>query len=294
MRILRTPDERFLHLDAFPFPPHYTQVDRGLRMHHVEQGPPDGAPVLLLHGEPSWSYLYRKMIPGIAQAGRRVLAPDLIGFGRSDKPADVSDYTYQRMVSWTMRWLEALDLRDITLFCQDWGSLVGLRLVARDPARFVRVILANGALPTGDRPPPPIFGLWQRFARLTPVFPVARILQLGSTTKLTAEELRAYDAPFPDARHKAGVRALPGLVPTTPHDPAAVANRQAWATLRGLDLPFLTAFSDQDPITRGGARAFQKLIPGAAGQPHVTTRGGHFLQEDCPDDLVRVILDDAA
>lgn len=289
MRVLRTPDERFDNLNAFPFPPHYTQIDRGLRMAHVEAG--EGPPVLMLHGEPTWSYLYRKMIPGVAAAGRRAIAPDLIGFGRSDKPADPYDFSYQRMVSWTMAWLEAQDLHDITLFCQDWGSLIGLRLLARAPERFSRVVLANGGLPTGDRTPPVAFKVWQRFARYTPIFPVARIIQAASLTTLSREELYAYDAPFPEARYKAGVRALPSLVPTSPQDPAAPANRQAWAILRELDIPFLTAFSDSDPVTRGGARPFQKLIPGAQGQPHITPHGGHFLQEDCPDDLVRILLD---
>ena len=291
MEILRTPDERFNSLPEYPFPPRYTEVD-GLRVHYIEQGPPAADPVLLLHGEPTWSYLYRHMIPVLAEAGHWAIAPDLIGFGRSDKPAARADYTYARHVEWIARWLETLDLRNITLVCQDWGSLIGLRLAAEHPDRFARIVVANGALPTGDHPIPLPFRIWQAFARWTPRFPVGRIVQIGTRTRLSDAVVAAYDAPFPDESYKQGARAFPVLVPTRHDDPAAPANRRAWEVLKQWEKPFLTAFSDGDPITRGLDRHFRKLVPGAAGQPHTTIRGGgHFLQEDRGVELARVVID---
>lgn len=291
MRILRTPDERFAALPDYPFAPHYTEID-GLRLHHVEQGPAGADPVLMLHGEPTWSFLYRKMIPIIAAAGHRAIAPDLVGFGRSDKPAERADYTYERHVEWIKDWLRALDLRGITLVCQDWGSLIGLRLVAEEPERFARVVVANGYLPTGEGKLPPIFRIWQAFARWTPWFPIGTIVRAGCATRLPREVVAAYEAPFPSAEFEAGARAFPALVPTSPDDAGAAANRRAWETLSAWEKPFLTAFSDRDPIFRGADRALQKRIPGAAGQPHTTIRGGgHFLQEDRGEELARVVVD---
>ena len=291
MQVLRTPDDRFSKLPGYAFPPRYTEVE-GFRVHHVEQGPPAADPVLLLHGEPTWSYLYRHMIPVIAAAGHWAIAPDLIGFGRSDKPAARADYTYARHVDWMARWLDALDLRDVTLVCQDWGSLIGLRLAAEHPERFARIVVANGALPTGDHPIPLPFRIWQAFARWTPRFPVGKIVQVGTRTRLSDEVVAAYDAPFPDESYKQGARAFPMLVPIRPDDPAAPANRRAWEVLKQWDKPFLTAFSDGDPITRGLDRHFRKLVPGAAGQPHTTIRGGgHFLQEDRGVELAQVVID---
>jgi len=289
--ILRTPDHRFAALPDYPFEPHYTQVD-GLRMHHVEAGPADGEPVLMLHGEPTWSYLYRKMIPIIAAAGYRAIAPDLVGFGRSDKPVRRADYTYARHVGWIAQWMTELNLNNITLVCQDWGSLIGLRLVGEHPDRFSRVVVANGALPLGEGKPPLVFSLWQQFARWVPRLPVSRIVSFGCHDTLPPSIRAAYDAPFPNERYKQGARAFPMLVPLTPHDPATSANRQAWEMLRRWEKPFLTAFSDGDPITRGNDHRFQKHIPGAAGQPHTTIRNaGHFLQEDKGPELARVVVD---
>jgi len=296
MEILRTPDERFRGLPGYPFAPHYALVPSGdgglLRVHYVDEGPSDGAPVLLLHGEPSWSFLYRKMIPIIVEAGLRAVAPDFPGFGRSDKPARRQDYTYQRHVDWMEAFLLALDLREITLVCQDWGGLIGLRLVAAHPDRFRRIVAANTFLPTGDSPPGEAFLRWREFSQTVPEFPVGRIVKGGCVTELPAEVIAAYDAPFPDESYKAGARQFPLLVPISPDDPAAAANRKAWEVLRQWQKPFLTAFSDSDPITRGGDRAFQALVPGTKGQPHRTITGaGHFLQEDKGEELAQVVVE---
>ncbi len=290
MDILRTPDHRFADLPGYPFAPHYVTVD-GVRMHYVDEGPRGAAPVLMLHGEPSWSYLYRRMIPRFAAAGCRAVAPDLVGFGKSDKPAGQADYTYARHLDWLRGWLAAVDLRGITLICQDWGALLGLRLVAEDPDRFARVVLTNGGLPTGDGELPRAFHAWRLLSQRGPTLPVGRIIQMGCKTTLPAEVLAAYEAPFPDEQHKAGARAFPGLVPVTPDDPAAAPNRRAWRSLMRFDRPFLTAFSDGDPITAGGDAPFRRLIRGAHGQPHTTIAGaGHFVQEDKGEELADVVL----
>jgi haloalkane dehalogenase len=294
MQVLRTPDEQFESLPGYGFDPHYVDVpdrDGGrLRLHYVDEGPTDGTPILLLHGEPSWSYLYRTMIPVITAAGMRALAPDLVGFGRSDKPAQREDYTYQRHVDWTRSLLDALDVAPLTLVAQDWGGLIGLRLVADRPDRFARVVAANTFLPTGDRDPGDAFRAWQRFSQETPSFDVGRIVSGGCTTDLSPEVVAAYDAPFPDDTYKAGARQFPLLVPTSPDDPASAANRDAWDLLRTWTKPFLTAFSDQDPITAGADTALRAEIPGCQGQPHTTIEGaGHFLQEDQGEQLAGVV-----
>jgi len=291
MDTLRTPDDRFAALPGYPFAPHYTQTD-GVRIHYVDEGPRGAAPVLLLHGEPSWSYLYRKMIPPIVAAGHRAIAPDLVGFGRSDKPVRREDYTYQRHVDWLRHVLTALDLRDVTLVCQDWGGLLGLRLVAEHPDRFARVVAANTFLPTGDVPAGRAFLAWKEYSQTTPEFHVGGIVRGGCATKIAPAVEAAYDAPFPDDRYKAGARQFPVLVPVTPDDPAAAPNRKAWEALARFEKPFLTAFSDKDPITAGGDRIFQERIPGTKGRPHTTIAGGgHFLQEDCGEAFARVVVD---
>jgi haloalkane dehalogenase len=296
MDVLRTPDERFTDLPAYPFSPHYLEVADGddgeLRVHYVDEGPAGADPVLLLHGEPSWSFLYRKMIPIVVAAGHRAVAPDLVGFGRSDKPASRTDYTYQRHVDWMRALLEQLDLRNITFVGQDWGGLIGLRLVAEHPDRFARVVAANTFLPTGDRDPGDAFLAWQKFSQETPTFPVGRIVNGGCVTELPDDVVAAYDAPFPDETYKEGARQFPLLVPTSPSDPAAEPNRRAWEALSRFDKPFLTAFSDSDPITGGADRVLQEAIPGTKGRPHTTLAGGgHFLQEDVGEELARVVVD---
>ena len=291
MEILRTPDERFASLPDWPYQPRYAEVGDGLRAHYVDEGPREGDVVLLMHGEPSWSYLYRHMIPPLVAAGLRVVAPDLIGFGRSDKPASQEDYTYARHVEWMRTLLfDALDLRDVTLFCQDWGGLVGLRLVGEHPDRFARVAVGNTGLPIGQGTPPEAFLAWQRFSQETPEFPVGVIVNGGTGRDLSPEEIAAYDAPFPDEAHKAGARRFPLLVPISPDDPAVPANLAAWKTLEAWDKPLLCLFSDSDPITKGGDQVFLKRVPGAQGQPHRTVPGAHFLQEDSPQELSEALI----
>ena len=291
MDSIRTPEDRFRNLPDFNFEPNYVDID-GLRMHYVDEGDQGADPVLLLHGEPSWSFLYRHMIPPIAAAGLRAVAPDLPGFGRSDKPLRKSDYSYAQHVDWMRKFIEELDLQNITLFCQDWGSLIGLRVAAENESRFARIVLANGGLPTGEQQLPRAFLIWQRFARWSPWFPIGRIIQSGTASELSAEVISAYDAPFPSARYKAGARAFPQLVPTRPDDPASAANKAALEVFRNWEKPFLTAFSNRDPITRGGERLWQTEVPGAKAQPHTTIRGGgHFLQEEKGEELAQVVVD---
>jgi haloalkane dehalogenase len=297
VQVLRTPDDRFTDLPGYPFRPNYVDVatDDGdgatVRVHYLDEGPTDAPVVLLMHGEPSWSYLYRKMIPVLTDAGLRAVAPDLVGFGRSDKPSERDDYTYARHVEWMRAALfDALELRDVTLVGQDWGGLIGLRLVGEHPDRFARVVTANTFLPTGDNPPGEAFLNWQNFSQTVESFPVGFIVNMGSTSDLPDDIVAAYDAPFPGEEYKAGARQFPMLVPTKPDDPASAANRAAWDVLRAFDRPWLTAFSDADPITRGGAAVFEREIPGCTGQPHTTIAGGgHFLQEDRGEELARVV-----
>jgi haloalkane dehalogenase len=289
MEILQTPEERFAAIPDFPYEPVYTRIG-DLKMAHVEAG--EGPVVLMLHGEPTWSFLYRKMIPVFAEAGYRAVTPDLIGFGRSDKPASIADYSYARHVEWTLAWMEATGLTDVTLVCQDWGSLIGLRLAAENPDRFARIAVGNGFLPIADRPAPVAFRIWRAFARYTPVFPTGRIVQSGCATRLPPEVVAAYDAPFPAEKYKAGAKAFPRLVPTEPDDPAVPANRAAWEALGRWEKPFLTAFGKKDPILGWADRLLQRHIPGAAGQPHRDlAHASHFLQEDAGEELAGIVAD---
>ncbi len=297
MQTLRTPDDRFADLPDYPFEPHYAEIsdhDGGsLRVHFLDEGPADAAPVLLMHGEPSWSYLYRKMIPPLVAAGHRVIAPDLVGFGKSDKPTEQSDYTYERHVAWMQELIvDRLDLRDATFFGQDWGGLVGLRLVADNPDRFARVVIGNTGLPTGEHAPSDAFMAWQRFSQTTPVFDIGFLIQSATNVTLTDGEVAAYDAPFPDDTYKAGARIFPSLVPTSPDDPAADANKAAWEVFKQWQKPFICCFSDGDPVTGGGDKPFKALVPGAQGQPHVTVEGAHhFFQEDAAPQLTQIVID---
>ena len=289
-KVLRTPDERFGALPDFPWQPRYTQLG-ALRIAHIDEGPRNAPAVLLMHGEPTWSYLYRKMIPVLVGAGYRAIAPDLVGFGRSDKPVAATDYSYLNQVLWMNAWLQANALTGLTLFCQDWGSLIGLRMAAATPDRFDRIVLANGGLPTGTTPLPAAFRIWRAFARHSPWFPIGRIVRAGCADGLTPAEMAAYDAPFPNRHYKTATRVFPGFVPTTPDDPERERNEWAWDTLRQWRKPFLTLFSSRDPITRGGDVIWQTQVPGAAGQPHQTIRGaGHFLQEDRGAEVARAVV----
>ena len=280
-KVLRTPEDRFTHLPDFPYAPHYTEVG-GLRIAHIDEGPRDAPPVLLMHGEPTWSFLYRKMIPVLVAAGFRVIVPDLVGFGRSDKPAGKADYSYLNHVLWMTEWMETNDLRHLTLFCQDWGSLIGLRMAAEAPERFDRIVLANGGLPTGTTPIPVAFKIWRAFARYSPWFPIGRIVKAGCVRRLESPGGCRLRRALSVGRIS-GCRAacFRGLCPTTPEDPERQNNEARLGTFKRWDKPFLTLFSDRDPMTRGGERIWQTEVPGAQGQPHAVIRdAGHFLQED--------------
>jgi haloalkane dehalogenase len=295
MELLRTPDERFAGLPGWSYDPHYSDVTaeaETARMAYVDEGPRDGRPVLLLHGEPSWSYLYRSMIGPLVAAGLRVVAPDLIGFGRSDKPAAREDYTYARHVGWlTDLIVNHLDLTDVVLFCQDWGGLLGLRIATEQEERFGAIVASNTFLPAGDRPLGAGFEAWQTYSQQTPDFAVGRIVDGGTARALDAAEIAAYDAPFPDDSYKSGARQFPVLVPDGPDDPAVPANRAAWEVLRRWEKPFVCAFGDRDPVTRGADAVLQSLIPGTAGQPHVTLEGAaHFSQEDAGPRLAEIVI----
>ena len=325
MEYKRTPDERFDKLADYPFKPNYLQIADGeggeLRLHYLDEGPADGPVVLLMHGQPAWSYLYRYMIPPLVAAGFRVIAPDLIGFGRSDKPTRMQDYTYARHVAWMSEWLTTLDLNDITVFFQDWGSLIGLRLVAAFPQRFSHVVLANGGLPTGmiprdyaeplkeayktlpvvkadelgerfrDTSGIPGFLYWRKFCAESPDLEIADIF--GATSAGMLDDMRhAYNAPFPDQGYMAGARQFPSLVPVFHDEPEVEENKAAWEVLRKFDKPFMLAFADSDPVTAGGDKKFLAEVPGCQGVAHRTIENaGHFLQQDQPGQCVQAILD---
>lgn len=293
MDYVRTPDAAFAGIVDFPFAPNYIDINdphdgTPLRVHYVDEGPCDAPVVLMMHGEPSWSYLYRHMIGPVAAAGLRVIAPDLIGFGKSDKPVRTADYSYARHVAWMRLWLEQLDLTRITLACQDWGSLIGLRLVAEMPDRFSGVVLSNGGLPEGGSPPR-AFALWRAFSQWSPVFPIGKIINAGTRRSLSAAEIAAYDAPFPSSAYKAGARIFPTFVPFN-NNVAIPDQKRAWSVFEKWEKPFLCCFSDGDPVTRGGESRWIGRVPGTAGQPHTTLSGGHFIQEDDPQGFVHCIL----
>jgi haloalkane dehalogenase len=295
MKRLRTPDARFEGLGDFDFAPQYADVadpsgGDALRMAYLDEGPREGQVVVLLHGEPSWSYLYRFMIPGLVAEGHRVVAPDLIGFGRSDKPSEREEYTYARHVEWTRELLfDRLDLHDVTLFAQDWGSLIGLRLVGEHPERFARVAIGNGGLPTGDERVSEAFKAWQDFSQTTSELHIGNIVSGGCSERLSADVIAAYDAPFPDESYKEGARQFPTLVPTSPEDPAHDANVASWSVLATFTKPFLCCFSG-DAITRGADEKFIRLVPGTASQAHTTIAGSaHFLQEENGAELARIL-----
>ncbi len=308
MEIFRTPDARFAELPDFPYQPRYVELPAALgtsaegaplRMAYLDEGPREAPVVLMLHGEPSWSFLYRHVIRAVVAAGLRAVAPDLIGFGRSDKPAAREDYSYASHMAWLRAFLDGVDgrgggkrLGDLNLLCQDWGGLLGLRLVGEEPERFARVCAANTFLPTGDQQPPEAFFVWRQFSQTVPELPIGRIVSGGVARGMTPAVIAAYDAPFPDERYKAGARQFPSLVPATPDDPASEANRAAWKGLEQFPRPLVTAFGDSDPITRGADRVLQARVPGAKGQRHVTlARAGHFLQEDVGPELAQVMIE---
>ncbi|MEP4051487.1 MAG: haloalkane dehalogenase [Litorimonas sp.] len=291
MKSLRTPDDRFENLPDYDFAPNYCEIGDGLRLHYVDEGPKSARTIILMHGEPSWSFLYRFMIRQLTEAGYRVLAPDLIGFGKSDKPTELTDYSYNGHVAWMQDWLDQMNVSDAVLFCQDWGGLIGLRLVADNPDRFAAVMAGNTGLPVGKGTPSEAFLKWQEFSQTIPVFPTGQILQGATVRDLTPDEVAAYDAPYPDETYKAGARIFPALVPTDPTMAGVAENIEAWKILSAWNKPFLTGFSDQDPVTKGGEKIFQKLVPGAKEQPHTILKGGgHFLQEDVHAELSEMLI----
>ncbi|MCH2084220.1 MAG: haloalkane dehalogenase [Saprospiraceae bacterium] len=292
MEFVRTPDERFENLPDYPFTAKYLQLKDGMRMHFLDEGPSSGPVILLLHGEPSWSFLYRKMIPPLVEAGFRAVAPDLIGFGKSDKPTQTSDYSYEKHLNWLEQCLNHLDLKDIHLFCQDWGGLLGLRLATAQPERFSTITTANTFLPTASAKPNKAFLQWRSFSQTIPEFPVGKVLQMATSTDLSPEVMAAYEAPFPDESYKAGARIFPALVPIEADDPEAQNNKAAWKVLQQWEKPFLTLFSDSDPIMKGLEKYFIEQIPGAKGQAHKIIEGAaHFLQEDKGSDLAKHLIE---
>ena len=293
MKVLRTPDTAFAGIQGFLFPPHYLEIadpedGTPLRIHYVDEGPRDASPILLMHGEPTWSYLYRNFIPPLVAKGHRVVAPDLIGFGKSDKPASRDDYSYERHVAWMSDWLTQLDLRNITLFCQDWGGLIGLRLVAAFPDRFARLVISNTYLPIGENIGPG-FDAWRAFSQATPEFKTGRIVDGGCARDLTSSEIAAYNAPYPDESYQSGARQFPLLVPITPEHASVAENKTAWTVLEAFTKPVLTCFGDQDRVLGHLDAEVQRRIPGAKGQPHRRINASHFCQEDCADELVTLI-----
>jgi len=290
-KTIRTPEDRFKNLPGYDFSPNYLEVGDGLRMHYVDEGAKDTPVVLLLHGEPSWSYLYRKMIPVLVAGGFRVLAPDFIGFGKSDKLTEKTAYTYQTHIDWTTDFLQQLDLQNIHLFCQDWGGLIGFRLVTEMPDRFAKIVASNTMLPTGQHRVSDAFKSWLEFSKNSPAFDIGRVIQMGTATDLPDDVVAAYNAPFPSEEYKACARIFPSLVPITEDDPEGIKNREAWKILAQWEKPFLTIFGELDMVTKGGERVFQKLVPGTKGQAHTTLKAGHFIQEDVGEELAGLLVE---
>lgn len=289
-RILKTPAHRFDHLKDYPFAPNYLEVEKGLHMHYVNEGTNDEYVFLLLHGEPSWSYLYRHMIPVLAKE-HRVVAPDLIGFGKSDKLAEQKAYSYQNHLDWLTALITKLDLTNIVLFCQDWGGLLGLRIITEMPERFSMVVASNTTLPTGYPPLPKSFMAWREFSQKSESFDIARVIDSGTVLPLSKDAYDAYNAPFPAEAYKAGARVFPPLVPASTEDPEAIKNKAAWEKLTQWTKPFLTVFGSEDNIMFGAEKVFQKLIPGAQGQEHKILHAGHFIQEEKGAELAQLTLD---
>jgi haloalkane dehalogenase len=280
----------FENLPDFPYEPNYFEID-GIKIHYLDEGAKDAEVILLMHGEPSWCFLYRHMIPILVKNGYRIIAPDLVGFGRSDKPTEQADHTYSKHVYWMAKFIQSLDLSNITLFCQDWGSLIGLRIAIENQERFIRIVLSNGGLPTGEQQMPEAFMNWREFSRTSPSFDIKFILQGGTKAKLSKKILSGYGAPFPDDTFKAGARILPSLVPISTDDPEHENNRNAIEQFRQWKKPFLTAFSDSDPVTNGGDKFWQTYIPGARNQNHTTIKdAGHFVQEEKGPELAELVI----
>lgn len=290
IKSLRTPESRFENLPDYPFAPNYLEVEGSLRMHYLEEGNKNHPTVLLLHGEPSWSFLYRKMIPVLVENNFHVIAPDLIGFGKSDKPVDRSSYTYQGHLDWLSTFIEQLDLNDMILFCQDWGGLLGLRILTEMEDRFSMVVVSNTALPTGNVPMPESFMKWQAYSQHSETFDIGKVIDLGTSRPLPDEVMAGYSAPFPTEEYKAGARMFPMLVPIKSDDPEAVKNQEAWGKLHQWTKPMLTIFGEKDDIMKGAEAIFQSIVPGTKGQDHAMLDAGHFIQEEKGEELAKHIV----
>lgn len=290
MPILKTPLKRFENLTEYPFEANYCNVsvdETELQMHYLDEGDKDSPVILMLHGEPTWSYLYRNMVKHAVENGFRVIVPDLIGFGKSDKFDSKAPYTYANFIQWITNFIKKLALKNINLICQDWGGLIGLRVLAAESELFKNLVVANTFLPTGEEPMNEAFNNWQTFSQTVEVFPVSQIVQRGCKRELSEAERYAYDAPFPDESYKWGVRQFPLLVPTSTDNPESSNNKQAWLVLKSLSLPVLTVFGDSDPITKGADKAFQRMMKGCEGQPHAVLKNvAHFIQEDASQQLI--------
>lgn len=288
--IIRTPESRFENLPGYDFSPNYLEVEDGLRLHYLDEGPKDDPIVLLLHGEPSWSYLYRKMIPILVANKFHVIAPDLIGFGKSDKPVSKSDYSYQAHMQWMTTFVEQLDLKEINLFCQDWGGLLGLRMATEMPERFASIVASNTTLPTGQITMPESFLKWREFSQHSSDFEAGHVLNMATVQDLSQEVMAAYNAPFPSEEYKAGARIFPMLVPVEANEPESKNNQAAWEKLKQCEKPFLTLFADSDPIMKGAEIPMQQMIPGAKDQDHQILHAGHFIQEEKGEELAELMV----
>ncbi len=290
MKIVTTPEDRFDNLPGYDFQANYVEVADGLKMHYVDEGDKAHPTVLLLHGEPSWAYLYRKMIPVLTANGFRAVAPDLIGFGRSDKPVDRESYSYQTHMDWLTAFIEKLDLTDMVLFCQDWGGLLGLRLITEMDDRFAMVVASNTGLPTGNIAMPESFMKWREFSQKSPDFNIGKVIDMGTVRELSEEVIAAYNAPYPSEEYKAGARMFPTLVPVEADNPEALNNRKAWEKLSQWKKPFVTIFGEGDNIMKGAEQIFQKMIPGTRGQKHAMLNAGHFIQEEVGEELAQLVV----
>ena len=289
-KIIRTPENRFENLEDYDFQCKYMDVEEGLRLHYLDEGNENNPTILLLHGEPSWSYLYRKMIPTLSN-NFRVIAPDLIGFGKSDKLVNQQEYSYQKHVDWISTFIRKLNLKNIILFCQDWGGLIGLRIITEMNNRFDMVVASNTTLPTGKIPMPESFLQWREYSQHSSGFNIGKVIDMGTVQPLSVKVYEAYNAPFPSEEYKAGARIFPTLVPINEEDPESIKNLKAWEKLKSWNKPFLTIFGDEDKIMVGAEKAIQKLVPGTNGQNHKILNAGHFIQEEKGEELAELIIE---
>jgi haloalkane dehalogenase len=277
-----------LLIPDYPFNSNFVEID-GIKIHYVDEGGFNDPVVLFLHGVPTWSFTFRKIIPECAAAGNRVIAPDLPGFGKSDKLNSDRIFSLQQMVDWMEEFIRRLELNKIFLFAHDWGAIIGLILAANHPERFSGIIACNGLLPVIGKEVPPFFQIWKFFCRYSPWLPVGRIISYACQENLSYAEKEGYNFPFSVTNQKNAIRVLPQLIPLKEGDSGADLIQKSWKLLEKWEKPFLTVFSNNDPITRSGERILKQRIPGTKNQPHRILHGKHFLQEDAPHELSRII-----